>query len=418
MISNSRRAVAAMAMVAAMALTGSGIASAHPTTMSLTQTAPAQSSASDESVWVVHTGTVAAVKSKTLAPRFLEPGTSTSTVNRANVKAMSQGPSNTGTSIWDASNCPLVGSVQAFSRLAVCSGQLGWSFDHYKRQGTVLTLTGSISGTLINSAELQVGQTNWIHTLRIQPLLAWGDASSGNYVSAQGTCTRNCTEVWSTSQVPLTLNVWATLTTGLSSSIMATGTMLKMQYEMDEIFDNVGPNEGSAVSQGSLFPEIRCDNGIAWGRSAGCVFDQAWSANVYSRSSPAHGAVAVHVGEAQASLLHNPGRVNAFRVPTGIPLHRTQNAAVLDSNTREKDKECLTLVEGGNSVQPLAAAAPAYQCDEYPYRSTREGAGSGGQYSVKFVPTSQNLSAGGSLGAMFRAARVIDGDAFYTQVTN
>ena len=90
--------------------------------------------------------------------------------------------------------------------------------------------------------------------------------------------------------------------------------------------------------------------------------------------------------------------------------------------------------KNGKKACPSSLSRPkGYQCDEYPFRSTHQGAytshatkarsfsgcrmkdprrtGSTG-WSRCFIPTEQNLGAGGVLSAFYGSERILDGDRF------
>jgi hypothetical protein len=54
-----------------------------------------------------------------------------------------------------------------------------------------------------------------------------------------------------------------------------------------------------------------------------------------------------------------------------------------------------------------------YQCDEYRFASTNEGAASGGYYSTRVIPWGDNARAGQILGAFYTAWRIANGDTFH-----
>ncbi len=146
---------------------------------------------------------------------------------------------------------------------------------------------------------------------------------------------------------------------------------------------------------------------------AGCVFPY-WTPQL-TFSSLANPAFMQHVTAALASGL--PGS------PSTGALHRMQDPALTSLN--------------GNTACPSASwlvRPSGHQCGEYPFRSTYEGAASGGTartyswcqitlqnppstgpvgFSICMIPSIQNASAGGILGSLYSANRVIEGDGFY-----
>ncbi|MFE2884501.1 NucA/NucB deoxyribonuclease domain-containing protein [Streptomyces sp. NPDC059272] len=59
------------------------------------------------------------------------------------------------------------------------------------------------------------------------------------------------------------------------------------------------------------------------------------------------------------------------------------------------------------------------QCDEYPFASTKEGSTKGdNRFSVRLIDGTDNGNGGRRLDEMYTLNRIIDGDAFYMQITN
>lgn len=155
----------------------------------------------------------------------------------------------------------------------------------------------------------------------------------------------------------------------------------------------------------------RCDNAQP-GRAQGCVYEDI--AGIAAFSYATNPDFADHVGSAIATGL--PGGYL-----TGTYLTRMQNPTLSDLN--------------GSTACPSSIPRPTgYSCDEYPFRSTYEGAytsstpgvarsfswcqmpdsyatGPNG-WSRCFIPASQNSSAGGFLSAFYANERMMDGDRF------
>ncbi len=59
------------------------------------------------------------------------------------------------------------------------------------------------------------------------------------------------------------------------------------------------------------------------------------------------------------------------------------------------------------------------QCDEYPFASTKEGSTKGdNRFSVRLIDGTGNGNGGRRLDEMYTPNRIIDGDAFYMEITN
>ncbi|MFF2189916.1 NucA/NucB deoxyribonuclease domain-containing protein [Streptomyces sp. NPDC058155] len=90
------------------------------------------------------------------------------------------------------------------------------------------------------------------------------------------------------------------------------------------------------------------------------------------------------------------------------PIHRnypgfnTSSQTVALLNRTAKDRACRGLSPGTGE-----------QCDEFPFASTKEGAGRGdGNFSVRYVPQTDNSTAGARLSAWYGKDRILNGDAY------
>lgn len=138
----------------------------------------------------------------------------------------------------------------------------------------------------------------------------------------------------------------------------------------------------------------RCDTERVIGNKAGgCV--NAHFTPTFVLSAAAFPQVAAHVSLAQLTLVHHWGWEGH-----GPPLHRTTNKALQNAN--------------GNAACPASRPRPAgMSCDEYPFRSTLEGAAHSSDFSWAWVDRDQNSRAGSDLSAFYGRDRVLNGDAFW-----
>lgn len=65
----------------------------------------------------------------------------------------------------------------------------------------------------------------------------------------------------------------------------------------------------------------------------------------------------------------------------------------------------------------LVKANSTYECDEFPFASTKEGAATG-NFSVRYVPGKANSTAGGRLAAWYARDRILHGDKFQVLAEN
>jgi hypothetical protein len=195
-----------------------------------------------------------------------------------------------------------------------------------------------------------------------------------------------------------------------TNSLLAPGQIqngLGGQWQI-ELGSPAWSNEFVTVSLG--LASYRCDNAIG-NRLPGCVFPGIPGVAGFSQTQ--NQQFVAHVYGAQVSGL--PGQYTS-----GTYLFKLDNAALVTLN--------------GNTACPSSLARPTgYQCDEYPFRSTYNGAYTSGATQARsqpwcqmpdpaltgpsgwsrcFIPSSQNLSAGGILGAFYSNERILDTDPF------
>ncbi|MGQ4390424.1 NucA/NucB deoxyribonuclease domain-containing protein [Streptomyces sp. SAS_270] len=146
----------------------------------------------------------------------------------------------------------------------------------------------------------------------------------------------------------------------------------------------------------------------------GAVFDRITPVMRYSRTDAAVKGVAEHVYDAiYAPQLTYPQK-NDKDIPGNIwngewqPLHRNYRKFNAESkktsaqNRTAKNAACAGLTNGQDE-----------QCDEFPFASTKEGAGKGdGNFSVRYVPQADNSAAGSRLSQWYGQDRILDGDAY------
>lgn len=275
-------------------------------------------------------------------------------------------------------------------------------------------LVGTALYNLYNYVYMDTSQTTWVNQIAFSPYKVTGAASS---ISVRGTATcagQACTAV--RQSFPLqspSLNgkaegesSWKWTGKKGTSGVATPGWTVTFEAA-------AAPN---SVTYLRSAPALRCDDAVP-GRAAGCIVPAVtphidYDANYFRDFGD-------HVSEAQRSGL--PGSETS-----GIPLHRTTNTALRDSNR--------------STACPASFPRPAgYSCDEYPFASTHEGASrSGGGprtldwcqisldrepstgrsgYSVCMINASENSRAGSLLNStLFAPMRVVDGDPFFVNI--
>lgn len=188
-----------------------------------------------------------------------------------------------------------------------------------------------------------------------------------------------------------------------------------------KLIDTLG---GSSMSWDQSF---RCDSASYFsGDGQACLFHQVRPTLTYRTSDPAVAEVAKHIKQAQ----DRPESTNPFSGATGIkipgakasgkPLTRLSprfQSARYNRNNYLARKAC-------RAFDPSWGTA-GLQCDEYPFRSTFEGAkyteiypSAQWKYSARMLTGTQNETAGQRLGQFFQRERVLHGDTFWVSISS
>ncbi|WP_157983505.1 NucA/NucB deoxyribonuclease domain-containing protein [Nocardiopsis sp. TNDT3] len=173
------------------------------------------------------------------------------------------------------------------------------------------------------------------------------------------------------------------------------------------------PGAASYNQAQSAVSNVRFDYaGNIGNHEQGTVFTDARVTYSLSLSDPAVRESALHIRDA----LDYPERTFPSwlgkTVPGGKeePLHRLINRARQDDNRDTAVENCENVWGDYNGT--------LLNCDEYPFSSTYEGASLGNmRYSSRLIEARDNQLAGARLGGMYARNRMLDGDAFYVQIT-
>lgn len=319
-----------------------------------------------------------------------------------------------------------------------CGGDWLWNRTMLCRDETVtvavLNSSGAQTGTLrywrTQYNYTNSNQSNWGNQVSFG--LATGTTGTGYgtqvtgvaycgayYANTPQTCTANGTNSFGPSN-PLNLNFSVIGESYFQTSSTAPGAI---SYSTNRWNITLSNPQWSNVIYSNLAPPgpIRCDNATP-GKGVGCVFSGYTPAAVWSATGP-RSEFAKHVQAAQ-----NSGLPGAY--PSGTPLTRTTNSSLRDQN--------------GAAACPPAQGNPGWerpageQCDEYPFRSTYQGAFTGGGsprtfnsipgvpcdlsfiptgsgpsgYSVCMINADHNSMAGSDLGTFYGNNRIVDYDPF------
>jgi hypothetical protein len=275
---------------------------------------------------------------------------------------------------------------------------------------------GSMTYLEVNFAYTGSASINrWAQQIELRIISTTGTGVAGTLVQGTPSCTGPCVASGTFPPKPMRTDADAEAEGFFDTTITAAGAIGLSTSSWRYFFTNpgwVGPSEPPMTVTP---PEIRCDNATP-GRSIGCVFPDYTSVWVVSLTGGVPN-LARHLRDAQASGLRGA-------YPNGTPLTRLTDATLVRNN--------------GNTACPARFPRPTgYQCDEYPFRSTREGASTGGGtgrtfswcqipllgsgtgptgWSSCMIPAGENSSGGGFLGGFYGSNRVIDRDPFFVWI--
>lgn len=150
-------------------------------------------------------------------------------------------------------------------------------------------------------------------------------------------------------------------------------------------------------------PSSRCDK-LAYVPGMGCIFKGVIPTFALSESAQSVEQSAAHIKHAQEDFLPSP--MGSWDLGGG-PLHRHYWGEATNKNRNRARTLCKAIKRPGS-------------CDEYPFASTDEGCWflkqDHIQCSVDRIPLDDNTKAGRMLATFYRTRRVIDSDAFYTEI--
>lgn len=194
-------------------------------------------------------------------------------------------------------------------------------------------------------------------------------------------------------------------------------------YTDDDTYDTENPGS-SGVRQ------VRCDSAtyFASSRPEACVFMETIPRLYYSMADDSpHRGVADHIYDAQNYPDNTwplgedksiPGKyiMGDFSAPALHRLHEDFQLGTMQDNTAHKDGACYKTGKYADLYAETGLPEPpdtsVDDCDEYPFRSTLEGAAnSTWGFSVRAVNRSQNRSAGAEVPKYFRNHRILAWDA-------
>ncbi|MEU5347341.1 hypothetical protein AB0H18_42110 [Streptomyces sp. NPDC020766] len=169
---------------------------------------------------------------------------------------------------------------------------------------------------------------------------------------------------------------------------------------------------------------FRCD-AATYVSGGGCIFHEVPATMHYSLTGDGVDDVAAHIKKAQ----DDPENVYPGGIGTQIPGGRKSGKPLTRLYPNMND-DALSYYNANNRIARATCqqydpnyGTPGLQCDEYPFRSTWEGAyytedvpGSYWKYSAKMVNGDQNGKAGSDLGAWYTRDHILAKDSFWVQI--
>jgi Deoxyribonuclease NucA/NucB len=177
---------------------------------------------------------------------------------------------------------------------------------------------------------------------------------------------------------------------------------------------NVTIRTGGAVPSTATGPQngFRCDSATYVGPVGACIFDRVNAFFVYHLHGQGVDQVAQHISDAQTrpgtTFPPVAGKIIPGAYGSGRPLTRNY----YDTQMQDRGRRIIQAV-----CRQFSPVHAGQQCDEYPFASTYQGAGSGTtNFSARAVDGRQNGRAGGLLSAWYTRDHILDRDRFYIMI--
>jgi hypothetical protein len=213
---------------------------------------------------------------------------------------------------------------------------------------------------------------------------------------------------------------WATFFTGASE-----GGHDFIHYDQDRVnYHDMRLSITGAEGTGTFDQSFRCD-AAAYASGGGCIYHEVDAVMHYKLTGEGVDSVAAHIKKAQDDPANvYPGGIGTT-IPggksSGVPLTRLYpkmdgpSQAYYNANNRVVRATCRQYDPNWGTT--------GMECDEYPFRSTWEGAhytekwpNSAQKYSARMVDGDENGLAGTQLGVWYTQDHILAKDAFWVQI--
>jgi hypothetical protein len=260
---------------------------------------------------------------------------------------------------------------------------------------------------------------SWTHGLIVvgypAPTYAWGTLDAGISAQMYSGCylaTGICTAISLGNPDPQSVTVlpsstqefgWTEYDDGPSATSANSSNWMDSYLGVSYDLDIVPPEPVNDLSELSG----RCDTMAT--ATDGCVDEYYYPVLTYNAQiNPLVQPVAQHIYNAQSGIPANGGLSIAWGVPSA---YNSTGQALTRDTTPGDDVRNNAVACASVTTTPGVTS-----CDEFPFKSTYQGAAFQSVWSAVPVPISANSSQGGLTGAFYNSNRVIDDDPFYVNV--
>lgn len=170
---------------------------------------------------------------------------------------------------------------------------------------------------------------------------------------------------------------------------------------------------------------FRCDSAMYVKGKQGCVFDhveEIWLAPL-DTTNPNQALQHIYDAQTAPDTTHPAWPQGGKTIPGSVASRESLSRNYYDTSLRRANRRAAVAVcrqvYGTNYPSPLPTEPPAstYECDEYPFCATHQGAASGdNRFSARRIVAAHNTTGGIMLGTFYSSQRILHDDHFYAHV--
>lgn len=306
----------------------------------------------------------------------------------------------------------------------------------YDCSTTPCTLIGYVRLDQMTDFVGTTGKQAMTANMYFRPGKVWGTVHLSQSMSLKLACTNGPKAVCAVNHGYVTHTLAKWLTSPKTTYKFDTGKSVGVPHGNDHGKDGVNTHGitehetfGGLTAKASIVA-FRCDHASYAVRTAAkgaCIFSQVmmtWTISLANKEFP---KVAKHIWLAWKQ----PGTGTYPPAPKGKKVKIPGFASTKAPLTRLYPPYDMKRYTANNATAKKACIAKwgkgysdgnKYQCDEYPFASTYQGASTANGhpwwYSVQVLPTKDNSTAGAALGTWLTANHILDSDAYWVAVTS